>query len=211
MLTGDHQRTAQAIAAQLGIEHVLAEVLPEAQARQVQQLQVVGQRLAMVGDSIHDAPALAQADLGIAIGTGTDMAMETADRTLISDDLCGLVTAMQLSRRTMRAIKQNLFWAFIYKVIGIPLAAGALYPVFGVLLSPVCAAAAMAMSSVSVLSHSLRLRRFAQVRPQLSNAEYVAASARSQVPAKADRWRQVWLPGSGTPRHRTQPGHSWTR
>ncbi len=160
MLTGDHLRTANAIAEQLGVSHVLAEVLPDAKAQEVQRLQATGKRVAMVGDGINDAPALAQADIGMAMGTGTDIAMETADCTLVSGDLRSIVTAIQLSRRTMRTIKQNLFWAFIYNVVGIPLAAGVVYPVFGVLLSPVFAAAAMAMSSVSVLSNSLRLRRF---------------------------------------------------
>jgi Cu+-exporting ATPase len=158
MISGDNESTARAMGRTLGIDRVLAEVLPGEKAREIIRLKAQGETVAMVGDGINDAPALSAADIGIAIGAGTDVAIEASDITLIRDDLRAVPEAIRLSFRTMKAIRQNLFWAFIYNIIGIPIAAGILYPFFGVLLNPVYAAIAMALSSVSVVTNSLRLR-----------------------------------------------------
>jgi Cu+-exporting ATPase len=162
MVTGDSRRTAEAVAHELGIDVVLAEQLPQGKAEQVRALQAAGAKVAFAGDGINDAPALAQADVGIAMGTGTDIAIEAGDVILMRGDLGVLVDAIALSRRTLRIIRENFFWAYAYNVALIPLAAGALYPLLGVLLSPVLAALAMSTSSLFVLANSLRLRAFAR-------------------------------------------------
>ncbi|MGE5753525.1 MAG: HAD-IC family P-type ATPase, partial [Deltaproteobacteria bacterium] len=158
MLTGDNRTTADAVAQKLGIDEVVAEVLPDQKSDSVKRFQGEGRMVAMAGDGINDAPALAQAQVGIAMGTGTDVAMESAGVTLVKGDLRGIVRARRLSQATMRNIKQNLFFAFVYNALGVPVAAGVLYPFLGILLSPMIAAAAMSFSSVSVVTNSLRLR-----------------------------------------------------
>ncbi|HEX7024127.1 MAG TPA: HAD-IC family P-type ATPase, partial [Gemmatimonadales bacterium] len=160
MLTGDNRRTADAVAREAGLTRVVPEVLPEGKVAEVRRLQQEGRVVAMVGDGVNDAPALAAADVGIAMGSGTDIATEAGDVVLMRADLGLAADAIRLSRRSVGVMRQTLFWAFIYNVIGIPVAAGILYPAFGILLSPVLASAAMALSSVSVVSNSLRLRRF---------------------------------------------------
>jgi Cu+-exporting ATPase len=158
MLTGDSAATAHAVAKTLGIDEVIAGVLPDQKAAAIKRLQAEGRTVAMAGDGINDAPALAQAEVGIAMGTGTDIAMESAGITLVKGDLRAIARARALSRQTMRNIKQNLFFAFVYNTAGVPIAAGILYPTFGLLLSPMIAAAAMSFSSVSVITNALRLR-----------------------------------------------------
>ncbi|MGN7806539.1 HAD-IC family P-type ATPase, partial [Ensifer sp. 22521] len=163
MITGDNRRAADAIAAKLGIDEVIAEVLPDGKVAALKKLKQGGRAVAFVGDGINDAPALAEADVGLAIGTGTDVAIESADVVLMSGDLLGVPNAIALSKATIRNIKENLFWAFAYNAVLIPVAAGALYPAYGLLLSPIFAAGAMALSSVFVLGNALRLRAFRPV------------------------------------------------
>lgn len=158
MVTGDHTLTARSVARQLGIDEVVAEVMPADKSRKIQELKSQGRRVAMAGDGINDAPALALADVGIAMGTGTDVAMQSAALTLVKGDLRAIGRARTLSNITLKNIKQNLFFAFFYNLLGVPIAAGALYPIFGILLSPLIAALAMSLSSVSVISNALRLR-----------------------------------------------------
>jgi Cu+-exporting ATPase len=159
MLTGDNRSTAAAVARKLGIDEVEAEVLPDQKRDVIRQLQAAGRKAAMAGDGVNDAPALAEAEVGIAMGTGTDVAMESAGVTLVSGDLRGIVRARRLSQATMRNIRQNLFFAFVYNSLGVPIAAGVLYPFFGLVLSPMIASAAMTFSSVSVILNALRLRK----------------------------------------------------
>jgi len=161
MLTGDNRSAAEVVARTLGIDEVQADVLPDGKADAVAKLQAQGRIVAMAGDGINDAPALARADVGIAMGSGTDVAIESATITLVKGDLRGIVRARALSKATMRNIRQNLFFAFIYNAVGVPLAAGVLYPFFGLLLSPIIASAAMTFSSVSVIANALRLRKLA--------------------------------------------------
>ena len=185
MLTGDNARTAQAIAQKLGIEKVIAGVLPENKAQEIEKLQAAGCKVAMIGDGINDAPALAKADLGMAIGAGTDVAIESAGAVLVRNDLLDAVSAIKLSRAVMTNIKQNLFWAFFYNVICIPLAAGIFYPTFGIKLSPMIGAAAMSMSSICVVLNALRLRRF--------KVEQLVPSPKSPVPIKEEKIMQTTL------------------
>jgi Cu+-exporting ATPase len=164
MVTGDNRKTAQAVAQQLDIDDVVSEVLPSGKRDEIRKLMEEGRKVAMVGDGINDAPALAESTVGIALGSGTDVAMEASDITLVTSDLRAVAQSIELSRRTMAKIRQNLFWAFFYNVLGIPIAAGILYPFYGVLLKPVFAAVAMSLSSVSVVGNSLLLKRFSPSR-----------------------------------------------
>jgi Cu+-exporting ATPase len=189
MITGDNARTAQAIARQVGIDRVLAEVLPQDKAEEVKKLQALGKRVAMVGDGVNDAPALAQSDVGMAIGSGTDVAKETGDVILIKDDLRDVVVALEVAKATMRKVKQNLFWAFFYNTLGIPIGAGLLYPVLRLVVSPELAGAMMAVSSVSVTLNTLLLRRF---KPSLRRP--APTEPAGQV-LEAARWADVTAGG----------------
>jgi Cu+-exporting ATPase len=183
MITGDRDETAQAIARETGIDRVIAGVLPDGKVEAVRALREGGRKLAFVGDGINDAPALAEAEVGVAIGTGTDVAMESADVVLMSGDLAGVVNAIEVSRATLRNIRQNLVWAFGYNTALIPVAAGVLYPATGLLLSPMLAAGAMALSSVFVLTNALRLRR---LKPAMSEAKPAGRPAAARAPAPAE-------------------------
>jgi Cu+-exporting ATPase len=186
MITGDNRRTAEAIARQVGIDRVLAEVLPQDKAEEVKKLQALGKKVAMVGDGVNDAPALAQADVGLAIGSGTDVAKETGDVILIKDDIRDVVVALEIAQATMRKVKQNLFWAFIYNGLGIPLAAGLFYPFMALIISPELAGLLMAVSSITVTLNTLLLKGFkpslqqgSQPRsgPSATNSSWTPATA----------------------------------
>ena len=193
MLTGDNEQTARAIAREAGVDEVIAGVLPAGKVDAIKRLQEEHRVVAMVGDGVNDAPALAQADVGLTMASGSDIAMEAGDVTLMRSDLTGVAAAIALSRATMRVMRQNLFWAFVYNVIGIPLAAGALYPVFGLLLSPVIASAAMALSSFSVVTNSLRLRRLNSDKERYGHEEKHIEPWRAR---RKSLWAQrVDLPG----------------
>jgi Cu+-exporting ATPase len=183
MLTGDGRRTAEAVARQVGIERVMAEVLPADKAAEVERLQQNGDKVAFVGDGINDAPALARADVGVAIGTGTDIAVEAGELILMNGDLLGAADAVALAQRTLRTIRLNFFWAYAYNVALIPVAAGVLYPVNGWLLNPMLAAGAMSLSSLFVVTNSLRLRRFRPARTSSPAQEGLA-------PSDPDHWRE---------------------
>jgi P-type E1-E2 ATPase len=183
MITGDNKGTAHAIGAKLGIDTIVAEVLPEGKVKAIEKLQAGENKVAFVGDGINDAPALARADVGIAIGTGTDVAIEAADVVLMSGDLKGVVNALHVSQQTMRNIRQNLFWAFGYNALLIPVAAGVFYPVFDLMLSPALAAGAMALSSVFVLSNALRLR---WITPTLAEVQSNTIANHGLVPTAAE-------------------------
>jgi Cu+-exporting ATPase len=186
MITGDNRRTAEAIARQVGIGRVLAEVLPQDKAREVRKLQALGKKVAMVGDGVNDAPALAQADVGMAIGSGTDVAKETGHVILIKDDLRDVVVALEVARATMRKVRQNLFWAFFYNLMWIPIGAGLLYPTFRLVVSPELAAALMALSSVSVTLNTLLLKRFKPSLRQRAGEATHGRAKRWPLPAQTE-------------------------